>query len=289
MTKPEIPARRVYQGSVSDSTRWQAFRPRPGDVVVTTPPKAGTTWTQAILALLISGDPGVDAQTSMKSPWIDIKFRDLAEVMARLETQDHRRQVKSHTPFDGLPVWSDLRYIAVYRHPLDIHFSYRNHVANMKPDLERDLVPDDLDASFARFVESDSDDGGSLYSIVNHLRCTLALEPRDNLIRLHYADMQRDLPGTVARIAAHVDISHPPALMARLVAAATFDSMKTNAARFTPSAGQSFWKDDMNFFASGTSNKWQGRLSPAQLAAYDARLDELLGPEDRHWLEWGAG
>ena len=67
MTAPE-PARRAYTDSVSDSSRWDAFVPRVGDIVVSTPPKSGTTWTQGILAMLIAGDPEVDAQTSMKSP-----------------------------------------------------------------------------------------------------------------------------------------------------------------------------------------------------------------------------
>jgi len=289
MIKAPIPAQRAYIGNISDSTRWNDFQPRVGDIVVNTPPKAGTTWTQSILALLISGDPLVDAQTAMKSPWIDIHVREIAEVIARLEAQDHRRHVKSHTPFDGLPIWSELRYIAVYRHPIDIHFSYRSHVRNMNRDIEGALMPEDLAESFAIFVEGDHDDAASLWSIINHYRNTLALEPRENLIRLHYADMTRDLDGAVARIAEHVGISHPPELMAQLVDAARFDSMKANAHRFTPSAGQNFWQKDAGFFDSATSNKWEGKLSEAQLAAYDARISSLLGDSERLWLEWGTG
>lgn len=121
---PPEPALRDYKDTLTDSRRWGAFTPRDGDIVVSTPPKCGTTWTQAILAMLITGDPLVDAQTSMKSPWIDISFRDVAEVMARLEAQEHRRQVKTHTPFDGVPYWPQMRYITVYRHPIDVHFSF---------------------------------------------------------------------------------------------------------------------------------------------------------------------
>ena len=256
--------------------------------MVATPPKSGTTWTQAILALLISGDPEVDAQTSMKSPWIDMPLRDLAEVMARLDAQQHRRQVKTHTPLDGIPLWPGLRYITVYRHPIDVHFSMRKHVSNMAPELATGLMPQDAGEAFEAFLHGDNMDSACLSSIVQHYRMTLAREPREPLLRLHYADMLRDLPGNVARIAAHVGLSHPPELMSRLVEAATFDSMKANAARFTPSAGQGFWRNDAGFFDSATSNKWQGRLNDAQLAAYDARIAELMGPDDREWLEWGS-
>lgn len=284
------PASRTYREGIVDSTRWAAFVPRDGDIVVNTPPKSGTTWTQSILALLISGDPGVAPDLSMQSPWIEIHFRPLYEVMARLEQQTQRRHVKSHTPFDGVPIWESLRYIAVYRHPLDVHFSYRKHVANMGADIHQDYYPEDSDACFRIFLEGTHGDAASLQSIVDHFRETLALEPRESLLRLHYADMLRDLPGHMARIAVHVGIAHPPERMAALVEAATFDSMKANANRFAPSAGQGFWKDDGAFFDSASSNKWEGRLSAAQLAAYDARMAALLpDPTARAWLEWGAG
>ena len=143
MIQAAEPALRAYKGHASDSTRWDHFQPRAGDIVVNTPPKSGTTWTQGILAMLIAADPMVDAQTSMKSPWIDIDIRPIKEVVARLAAQDHRRQVKSHTPFDGLPYWNELRYITVYRHPIDVHFSFRKHIRNMKLDVYDALYPED--------------------------------------------------------------------------------------------------------------------------------------------------
>jgi aryl sulfotransferase len=286
MSATPEPRRRIYTDSVSDSSRWDAFVPRAGDIVVSTPPKSGTTWTQGILAMLIAGDPEVDAQTSMKSPWIDITIRDLGEVMARLEAQDHRRQVKTHTPFDGIPFWPQMRYVTVYRHPIDVHFSYRKHLANMARDVGQAPLSENPSESFQEFLAEEVDHRG-LGAILDHYRCTLSREPRENLIRLHYADMLRDLPGAVASLAAHVGIVHRAEVMAAITKAATFASMKANAARFTPSAGQGFWKADAGFFDSATSRKWEGLLTDDDLAAYDARMNAALTVEERAWLEWG--
>ena len=214
----------------------------------------------------------------MKSPWIDITIRDLGEVMARLEAQAHRRQVKTHTPFDGIPVWPQVRYVTVYRHPIDVHFSYRKHLANMARDVGQAPLSDDPSDSFREFLAEDVDHRG-LGAILDHYRCTLAREQRENLVRLHYADMRRDLPGAVAALAA--------GLMAAIAEAATFAIMKANAARFTPSAGQGFWKADTGFFDSATSRKWEGVLTDDDLAAYDARMNAGLTVEERAWLEWG--
>lgn len=287
MTANPEPARRIYIDAVSDSSRWDAFVPRAGDIVVSTPLKSGTTWTQGIVAMLIAGDPAVDAQTSMKSPWIDINIRDLGEVMARLEAQEHRRQVKTHTPFDGIPFWPQIRYVTVYRHPIDVHFSYRKHLANMARDVGQAPLSENPSESFQEFLAEDVDHRG-LGPILDHYRCTLAREPRENLIRLHYADMLRDLPGAVASLAAHVGIAPPAEVMTAITEAATFASMKTNAGRFTPSAGQGFWKADASFFDSATSNKWEGQLTTGDLAAYGAKVDAVLSPEERAWLEWGS-
>jgi hypothetical protein len=53
MTNP-LPVRtRTYQNHVFDSTYWDQYAPRPGDVIIATSYKSGTTWTQNIVLQLI--------------------------------------------------------------------------------------------------------------------------------------------------------------------------------------------------------------------------------------------
>lgn len=285
LNKPK-PARKRYTTKISDPSRWQSISPRVGDVVVSSPPKSGSTWAQGILALLISGDLDVDADVSNKAPWIDITFDGQDQILEHWQALKGQRRLKTHTPLDGIPIWSELRYIAVYRHPIDVHFSFRKHVYHMKQKVLSDIFPDDISAGFKIFLEGDHHDGASLASIVEHYRSALDFVPRQNLLCLHYADMCNDLAGAFDKIAGHIGVSHSVETMAKLVEAATFKNMKTNANRFAIGAGQGFWRDDADFFDSGTSNKWLGVLPDADIAAYDARMSEMVSDADRSWLEW---
>ncbi len=49
-----------YKGFITDGARWDHFVHRPGDVFVCTMGNHGTTWMQAICALLIFKTPELD-------------------------------------------------------------------------------------------------------------------------------------------------------------------------------------------------------------------------------------
>ena len=47
-----------HSNFIQDSGRWDDFKFRPDDIVISTPPKCGTSWAQMITALLIFQKPG---------------------------------------------------------------------------------------------------------------------------------------------------------------------------------------------------------------------------------------
>lgn len=286
--------RKLYLGPLTDNRRWDMVNIRPDDVIVVTPPKCGTTWMQTIVALLFSGDPEVETELSVKMPWVDIRLREMEEVAERLEAMAHRRCMKSHTPMDGLPLDAQAQYICVFRHPLDAHFSYRNHMRNVPlPWFDHWFPEDDTSGiAFRRFLDGGAEgfdgDAMPLAHILRHYEAALALADRSNVSLFHYADMQRDLAGVFDGVSALLGISQGKAVMERLVEAATFDNMKANAERFAPSGGKGFFRSDSAFFHKGTSGQWQGILTGEELAEYDAVMEAHLSAEDRAWLEFGS-
>src|ERR1700743_937874 len=103
-----LPERAVfYDGVITESKRWADYRHRADDIFICTPGKNGTTWTQAICAMIVFGRADIDVKPGVISPWYDANFAPPEAVNAMLEAQTHRRFIKTHTPLDGIPFFAD--------------------------------------------------------------------------------------------------------------------------------------------------------------------------------------
>lgn len=285
--------RKLYVGGLSDNRRWDMIRLRDDDVFVVTPPKCGTTWMQTIVALLLSGDSDIDTELTVKMPWVDIRLRELNPVAERINAMPGRRSLKSHTPLDGVPYSDKAQYLCVFRHPLDAHFSFRKHIRNLPLTLYDLFYPDgDEETTFRRFLDGAAEgydmDAMPLAHILQHYKAAVALADQPNVTLFHYADMTRDLAGTIAKVADLLGVSYPDAMMDAFVEVATFEHMKANAIRYAPAGGMGFMKSDSDFFHSGSSGKWKGHLSDEQLDAYAYIIDRALDKDARRWLEYGS-
>lgn len=284
---------RNYIGPVTNTDIWNDFKLRPDDIIVNTPPKCGTTWTLNITMMLIHGRVVPDAGNRVDAPWLDAGFRDQKVIAASLDKLERRRCIKSHTPMDGIAYGAEPIYIVVYRHPVDVHFSFRSHVENMKNNLGMiEMFPPDERAGFKRFLDSPLTDAGTddltISSIVHHYEQAKARQQRGNVHFFHYADLSRDLHGQIERLADILKIPLSARTLSELTEANTFANMRKVAEasemRFHESSP---FVDQAKFFSSGTSNKWEGRLTDEDIGRYSDICASLMSPEDSAWLNWG--
>ena len=294
-----------YRSIVADSGRWDGFAFRPGDIVISTPPKCGTTWTQMLCALLIFDGPAFPAPLEQVSPWLDMCTRPLAEVTAALAAQTHRRFIKTHTPLDGLPWHADATYLVVGRDPRDVAISYEHHAANVNfarflelraaavgnTDLaelpERRDPSEDPVERFRTFVADETGGATTLASVLHHLDTGWQRRHKENVVLFHYADLQADLAGELLRLARVLGIPCSPERARALAPEASLARMRERAADVAPSASLGMWKDVRAFFRSGGTGEWRARLSAADLAAYESRVAALVGPDLAAWAHGG--
>ena len=127
-----LPVRRYeyVNHHILDSNRWNQFTHRPGDIIISTSYKAGTTWMQTIVANLVFQDGAMPQPVLLMSPWLDMRHRPLDAALVNLDGQTHRRFIKSHLPLDALPYYPAARYIIVGRDPRDVFMSLLAHHGN---------------------------------------------------------------------------------------------------------------------------------------------------------------
>ena len=190
-----------YIGPITDTSRWENFNPRPDDIFVCTPPKCGTTWTQAICAMLVFGTPDHGQRPGNISPWVDAKFVPIEDYLNQIDQQEHRRFLKTHSPFDGIPYDENCTYFVVFRDPRDVYFSGLNHRDNM---VDQELALNTFtsgDNAFHDWLYNEREPGQ--WDVVSIQQITQTLdtywEYRDlpNVHMFHYSDMKRDLKGTI--------------------------------------------------------------------------------------------
>ena len=294
-----------YHSFLTDSARWEGFRFRPGDIIISTPAKSGTTWMQTICALLIFQTPEFPEPIDRLSPWLEMRLRRRAEVLELYERQTHRRFIKSHTPLDGLPVAEGITYLCVGRDPRDVALSWNAHMENL--DLEKTFAalaaaiepgdyfepppPRPTFTGEREAVRHWIDDPWPLQSLamslagtIHHLKSFWDGRDRDDVVLVHYDDLQLDLEGEMRRLAGRLGIEVPEERWPTLVKAATFGEMRRRADLVAPDTGNRIWKSTEDFFHRGTSGQWSDVFDAELQAHYEARVRELAPPDLAAWL-----
>jgi aryl sulfotransferase len=128
-------------------------------------------------------------------------------------------------------------------------------------------------------------DAMSLLATMHHLQTFWEARYQPNIVRLHYADIQRDLEGEMRRLATRLDIDVPEARWPELLEAATFENMRDRADSLAPDTTHKIWTDNRRFFNRGSTGQWRDILSDADLRRYDRSLSELAEPELVAWVQ----
>ncbi|WP_405140552.1 sulfotransferase domain-containing protein [Sphaerisporangium sp. NBC_01403] len=298
----------IYRSGLTDSGRWKRFTFRPGDIVISTPSKCGTTWMQMICALLIFQSTELPAALTTLSPWLDMRLRPIDDVLRVLDAQKHRRFIKTHTPLDGLPDAGGVSYLTVGRDPRDVAVSMDHHRANLDRDVIERLLAQTSDHETSeeraaavrptrpasqreRLLQWIHDERppaanlDSLRGVVWHLGGAWARRHDPAVILVHHADLSHDLQGQMRQLAERLGITVPQKLWPTLIQAATFGRMSARAADLVPDEQLGLFTDSHTFFRSGKSQQWRTTLTDHDLDAYDQLLRSLAPTDLVAWLQ----
>ena len=299
---------REFRTLIMDWRRWDGFPARSNDVVVTTYPKCGTTWTQRIVDLLIHQSPA--PRSIMETmPWIDsTMFASVEEDRETLEAQTHRRGVKSHLPLDALPIFEGVKYIHVARDGRDACLSMHNHMLGIVPEfigraaaaaaadprmppLTPRVTPQDPQEWCANWIAQAERDGAEAYGedlpFFEFENTYWRERAQPWLLMVHYNDLKADLAGEMRRISEFLEIDTPEPVLAQLAQAASFSSMKAQGEEILPNLRKAFDHGAERFLNKGYNGRWREVISEADLARYDALVKRKFSPALANWIENG--
>jgi len=253
------------------------FKPRSTDILITTAPKAGTTWMQQILHQLRTG-----GDTDFKSidevvPWLELprKNSSTEAQLAYYESLDNPRIFKTHCTYPQTPGSDKVRVILSSRDPRDCCVSFYHHLLDMTDEavvevgIER---PVSFDEFFDRWIVY-----GPWF---RNIESWWPHKDDDNLLWLRYQDMKHDLPKAIDSILNFLNWQCTPQEMKKILHYTSFEWMKANTEKFSNQINQktpSFKPG--GFIRKGKVGGYKALLKPEQETAILDKAEATL-PQD---------
>ena len=173
------------------------FKARSTDVLITTAPKAGTTWMQQILyQIKTGGDPDFDNIDDVV-PWLELPHGNCSwqQLLEKYEQLPAPRIFKTHCTYPQTPHPDKVKIILSSRDPRDCCVSFYHHMISMKQEA-LDLFGIKAPESFDEYFE----DWMSFGAWYRNVASWWPHKNDPNVLWFRYEDMVRDLSDTIEQI-----------------------------------------------------------------------------------------
>lgn len=249
------------------------------DVFVVTFPRAGTTWTEQMVHLLLhKGEQGEQRLTDAV-PWLETLPHRPNGMIEFLKTMQGRRLFTSHLPYSLMPRanGTSAKFIYVARNPKDVATSYYYH------DQSKGGYQGTWEEHFQLFMDGSLTFG----SYFDHVLPWWDASQHDkNILFLKYEDMKNDHAGNVSRIASFLDLQADSQLIDRVVALSSFKNMSSSQSTNFNWVPQR--EGIPGHFRKGDIGDWRNQFTEEQSQRLDALFLEKMQGTGLHF-DFGDG
>lgn len=272
------------------------FKLRPDDIIITTSPKAGTTWTQEMVWQIVNNVDLEEGkkQIFLRTPFLEftalggdappvpavgvdpnspeqIMGRMMADSVSYCDNLASPRVIKSHLPIEMLPpqILETCKVIYVARNPKDSCVSFYHHEM---------LLPNQAWSGPFDVYQEYYKKGEVLYGkYFNHLLDAWKRRDNKNLKFLWYEDMKADLPAVIDDICGFLGYSLTPEKKAVLVDHLAFENFKKNSAvNMEPPKGSvpEEARKDFSFIRKGQVGDYKNFFTPEKVEEWNNWIKE---------------
>jgi len=245
----------------------------PGDVVINSYQKSGTTWVQHIVKLLRNSGKEDGKLIPEAIPWLEFDAPQDSPYHRPIESLTRPIYLKSHMPYEltlgVLPHTTQAKYIYIARNPKDVAVSYYHHMCAFKIF--------EFSGSWDEFFDLYLAGRVPFGSWFDHVLGWWKHKDAENVLFLKYEDLSSNLHEEVQKIARFILTDIPPAsVLEEVVKQCSFDSMKENPAANFSWAENSRHSDQPKFMRKGKVGDWRNYFTTEQNVAFDALYAEQM-------------
>ena len=259
------------------------FKARATDVLITTAPKAGTTWMQQILHQLRSGGDNSFTSIDEVVPWLEIQRegKSWQEILQYFERLAEPRIFKTHCTAEQTPGIGTAKIILTSRDPRDCCVSFYHHLMNMTDEARAHKqipCPESFDEHVDLWLE--------FAAWYRNVKSWWPYYDHPKVLWLRYQDMKTDINACINQITDFLEWRVTEEQKKKVVEYSSFAWMKAHDEKFSsqgPKKGPVFKAG--TFIRQGKIGKYHDLMSPEQEQRILNKAKDMLEPSCLTYLD----
>jgi len=263
------------------------FTARPTDVLITTPPKAGTTWMQQILHQLRTGGDSTFTSIDSVVPWLEIQreVKTWQAILQHFESLPEPRVFKTHCTAEQTPGIGTANIILTSRDPRDCCVSFYHHLMNMTEEARTNKqipCPTSFDEHVEQWLEFEA--------WYRNVQSWWPYFEHPKVLWLRYQDMKQDIEPCIDKITEFLKWDITTKQKEKVLEYISFDWMKAHDEKFSGQGGSSKTQTFKpgKFIRQGKVGKYKDLMSTEQEQRILEKAKAMLEPECLKFLELGS-
>nr|XP_033801631.1 sulfotransferase 1 family member D1-like [Geotrypetes seraphini]XP_033801632.1 sulfotransferase 1 family member D1-like [Geotrypetes seraphini] len=254
----------------------EKFQAHPDDLLISTYPKAGTTWMSEIVDLILNdGDIEKSKRDAIfiRVPFLEFAVPGVLKGIEQLAALPPPRVIKTHLPVEFLPqsFWDkNCKMIYVARNAKDVAVSYYHfyQMAKVHPDP----------GTWKQFLKKYMDGDVSFGSWYNHVKGWWEKKKDYRILYLFYEDMKENPKREIQKVMKFMEKDLGEEVLERIVRRTSFQVMKENDMANYGTIPTSVMDHSISpFMRKGISGDWKNYFTVAQNEEFDADYAKKMG------------
>ncbi|XP_067882244.1 sulfotransferase 1C2-like [Heterodontus francisci] len=261
----------------------QQFQAKPGDLLIATYPKAGTTWIQQIVDFInCNGDVEMcnRAPIHHRIPFLEF-FAYGSSGLERIEKLSSPRMIKTHLPIQLIPksVWEqDCKVITVARNAKDNLVSYF-HFHRMDR-----VMPEP--GGWQEFLQMFKDGQVAWGSWYDYVKGWWEAKEKHRILFLFYEDLKENPRREILKVAKFMEKVLEEDVVEKIVHLSSFSAMKDNPmANYSTVPLTVMDQTISRFMRKGEVGDWKNHFTIAQNEAFDEHYEREMAESSLKFRE----